>query len=352
MGSVDWDSLLTRKDGHYESGAFDARHARPRPTAVARVVERLSGGRPYEHPIVDSPGWWKRDMRYYAAAPGKGPATPVGGRKVLITGGSGTLGRAFARISALRGLDCILTSRAELDVADPGAVEAALLRHRPWAVINAAGYVRVQDAEREHELCRRENVLGAFTVAACCARLGIGLLTFSSDLVFDGRLGRKYVETDPTCPTGVYGQSKEMAERIVLNALSSALIVRSSAFFGPWDKFNFVHKILADMTEGRQVAASATARVSPTYVPHLVHRSLDLLIDGEEGIWHLANDGAVSWAELGRLAAKHAGFDPRLITPEPRESAPISTALASERGSLLPPLASALDEYFHELRAA
>jgi dTDP-4-dehydrorhamnose reductase len=143
-----------------------------------------------------------------------------------------------------------------------------------------------------------------------------------------------------------------MAERNVLAAFSSALIVRSSAFFGPWDKYNFVHRILSDITQGREVAASTTSCVSPTYVPHLVHRALDLLIDGETGIWHLANDGAVSWAELGRLAAKHAGFDPSLITAEPKQRASINTALSSERGSLLPPLASALDEYFRDRRAA
>jgi dTDP-4-dehydrorhamnose reductase len=352
MGSVDWDSLLTRKDGHYESGAFDARGGHPRPTALAHALRRLTSGRPYEHPILDSPGWWKRDMRYCRPAMHVRAPAPAVSRKILITGASGTLGQAFARICEIRGLDYILTSRVELDVADPVAVEATLVRHRPWAVINAAGYVRVLDAERENDLCRRENVVGPETLARCCRRLGMALLTFSSDLVFDGRLGRKYVETDVTCPTSVYGRSKEMAERNVLAAFSSALIVRSSAFFGPWDKYNFVHRILSDITQGREVAASTTSCVSPTYVPHLVHRALDLLIDGETGIWHLANDGAVSWAELGRLAAKHAGFDPSLITAEPKQGASINTALSTERGSLLPPLASALDEYFRDRRAA
>ena len=81
-----------------------------------------------------------------------------------------------------------------MDIADPASVAAALACHQPWAVINTAGYVRVADAEREPDACFRENAPGAETCSreACAAR-GIPLVTFSSDLVFDGRLGRAYV---------------------------------------------------------------------------------------------------------------------------------------------------------------
>ena len=76
-------------------------------------------------------------------------------RQLLITGATGTLGRALNRISELRGLEHCITTRAELDIAEPTSVEAALDRIRPWAVINTAGYVRVVDAEREPERCYR-----------------------------------------------------------------------------------------------------------------------------------------------------------------------------------------------------
>src|SRR3954470_6375221 len=125
-------------------------------------------------------------------------------RPLLITGATGTLGRAFVRICDLRGLEHCPTSRTELDIAETASVEAALDRIRPWAVINTAGYVRVADAEREPERCYRENTEGAVALAKLCARLGIPFVTFSSDLVFDGRLGRAYVETDPPSPACVY----------------------------------------------------------------------------------------------------------------------------------------------------
>ena len=167
---------------------------------------------------------------------------------------------------------------------------------RPWAVINTAGYVRVADAERELERCYRENTEGAVALAKLCARLGIPFVTFSSDLVFDGRLGRAYVETDPPSPACVYGVNKAEAERRVLEIYPDALVVRASAFFGPWDQYNLVYQTLRALASGRETVADVDCTISPTYVPDLVNAALDLLIDGETGIWHLANRGAVSWA--------------------------------------------------------
>lgn len=105
---------------------------------------------------------------------------------LLITGATGTLGQAFERLCAVRGLACRLTRRTDLDIADAASVTAALDSVQPWAVINTAGYVRVDDAEREPEQCARENRDGPALMAAACAERGLPLVTFSSDLVFDG----------------------------------------------------------------------------------------------------------------------------------------------------------------------
>jgi dTDP-4-dehydrorhamnose reductase len=269
-------------------------------------------------------------------------------RQLLITGAAGTLGRALNRLCELRGLERHLTIRAELDIAEPNSVEAALDRSRPWAVINTAGYVRVADAEREPERCYRENAEGAAALAKACARLGIPFVTFSSDLVFDGRLGLAYVETDPPSPTCVYGASKAKAERRVLETYPDALVIRTSAFFGPWDQHNFIYHALRALASGREVSAGVDCIVSPTYVPDLVNATLDLLIDGETGIWHLANRGAVSWGELARAAAQRGGFEPDRVVLHGTERPATSTALASVRGEMLPPLDSALDRFFKE----
>jgi len=368
LGSFDWNSLLTRAAGHYEPGVFDLRGPEPRPTALARVLRDLADGRPAAHPVLGAPGWWHRPQRL-----SYGPAVRDAGEQrrtahlelalasgrrlrgppLLITGATGTLGRAFARLCELRGLPHRLLARDEMDIADPSSVAAALEAHRPWALINAAGYVRVEDAEREPDRCLRENRDGPAVLAAACADRGLPLVTYSSDLVFAGDKGAPYVERDAPSPRTVYGRSKAEAERAVLARWPDALVVRTSAFFGPWDEYNFVTLALRALAAGRRWTAEE-AVVSPTYVPDLVHASLDLLIDGERGIWHLANAGAASWAALARRAAELAGLDAGLVAARPGAApaapgVPPATVLGSERGVLLPTLDSALERYLDEM---
>jgi dTDP-4-dehydrorhamnose reductase len=277
-------------------------------------------------------------------------------RPILITGATGTLGRAFRRICGDRGLASHCTRRAELDITSERSVAAALERHEPWLVVNAAGYVRVDDAEAERERCHRENTLGPSQLARACARAGVGLVSFSSDLVFDGRKSRPYEEHDPPRPLGVYGLTKYEAEQRVQSAHPAALVVRTSAFFGPWDEHNFLAQCLRELAAGRTVRAAADTTVSPTYVPDLVHACLDLAIDGEAGVWHLANRGATTWAELARSAARLHGHDAARVIGVPtsalalRAPRPAFSALGSARGQLLPSLDDALARH-HSARA-
>jgi dTDP-4-dehydrorhamnose reductase len=275
-------------------------------------------------------------------------------RPLLITGATGTLGQACAKLCVLRGLSYYLTTRQTLDIADPASVEAAIAQFRPWAIVNTAGYVRVDAAEEDAERCRRENAVGPAVIAAACAEHGIPLLTFSSDLVFDGSKSTPYVEGDPARPLNVYGQTKAEAEASVLSALPRALIVRTSAFFGPWDAYNVLTVTLRRLKDGESVEAANDVTISQTYVPDLLNTSLDILIDGESGVWHLANGGALTWAELGSLVAARAGFDPGRIQGRPAcelgfvAARPPYTVLGSERGMLLPSLEDALERYLAE----
>ncbi len=195
---------------------------------------------------------------------------------------------------------------------------------------------------------------GPATLAAACAARGIQLLTFSSDLVFDGAKREPYVERDAPAPLCEYGRSKAEAEALVFSALPAALVVRTSAFFGPWDEYNFVTSALRALAEGVEFAAADDVVVSPTYVPDLTHACLDLLIDGEGGVWHLSNAGALTWADFARLAAGRAGLESSLVRGCPTASLglaaprPAFSALDSERGALLPPLDDALARYFNE----
>ncbi len=363
LGAYDWNTLVTRAVGHYESGVFDLRAPRPRPTALARMIRDLASGERHDHPVLQVPGWWRRpDRLLYPPISCLDAIYPTvrepdirvrAARPLLITGATGTLGSAFARLCDCRGIPYRLTTRQEMDIADPMSVERALAL-QPWAIVNTAGYVRVDDAEREVDVCWRENADGPAILAQICQSRGVPLLTFSSDLVFDGTSLEPYVESDAVTPLNVYGRSKAEAEIRVLAACPKSLVIRTGAFFGPWDKHNFVTVALRTLAAGHSCVAAVDAVVSPTYVPDLVHASLDLLIDGEWGLWHLANPGAIAWADLAQQAAKQAGLDPTHIRPVSTQTLnlaaprPLYSALGSERGVLLPSLENALNRYFYE----
>ncbi|MDF7813159.1 SDR family oxidoreductase [Hymenobacter sp. YC55] len=261
---------------------------------------------------------------------------------LLITGATGTLGRAFQRICAIRGIETVVVCRAEMDITDVQSVEKAIAKYNPWAVVNTAGYVRVDEAEKDFERCYRENTIGPTILANACAARGIQLLTFSSDLVFDGNKSSAYVESDQPRPLNVYGNSKRRAERDVLLQQPNALVVRTSAFFSPWDEHNFVYAALRAGQQKQAFQAADDVLISPTFVPDLVNVSLNLLIDEERGVWHLANQGAYTWAELARLAADMAGLDQSFVSacsmrafglPAAR---PAYSVLGSKQGNLLP----------------
>jgi dTDP-4-dehydrorhamnose reductase len=299
-------------------------------------------------------GWWRRPVRLHRRHH-EPEASPAAGTPILVTGATGTLGRAFARLCGERDLACRLLTREQLDIGDAGSIEAALEAHRPWAVVNAAGYVRVDEAEADAERCFRENAHGPALLAAACAARGLPMIAFSSDLVFDGQRDTPYLEHDAPRPLNVYGRSKAEAEQRVLESHPGALVVRTSSFFGPWDSHNFVSQCLRALREGRPFPVASDLTVSPTYVPDLVQRCLDLLVDRASGLWHLSNGEPVTWADLALRAAQLARVDASALEPRPCErmgwtaARPNYSALGSTRAPEMPPLDDALRRYLADV---
>ncbi|HEV7383636.1 MAG TPA: family 1 glycosylhydrolase [Phenylobacterium sp.] len=367
LGTYDWNSLLTHQLGHYEVGAFDVRSDPPRPTALAAELKRLaSGGDP--HPGTLGSGWWRRDIRLRFRPVFRTVETPQprpewrsaqpSRQPLLIVGATGTLGKALARACEWRGIDYRLTGRAELSLDDESSIAGVLQAAGPWAVINAAGWVRVDEAEADPEGCMTANAEGAVRLARACRDRNLPMVGFSSDLVFDGRRDRAYVEGDAPSPLNVYGMSKALAEREIQALGGRALMVRTAAFFSPYDPYNFAADVVRTLAAGQAFQAADDLVVSPTYVPDLVGAVLDLLVDGETGLRHLANDAAVSWAEFARLVAGELDLDPGLVQSVPaascgwRATRPAYAALATERGRIMPPLEDAIARFAAVVRQA
>jgi dTDP-4-dehydrorhamnose reductase len=373
LGAFDWKSLGVDKDNRYEIGVFDLRGGTPRQTAMVPLLRALAEGREPPQPLaLTSPGWWHRDIRFKFDTEGRklkevsdllllpehrrpSPPPTLRSSPILITGMTGMLGRAFARACEHRGLPYVTTDRAMLDLENPDSIRKALRFHKPCAVINAAGWVKIEEAEHNPVRAAGPNAVGPENLARACRVADIPLVHISSDLVFDGTKGEPYLEHDEPHPVNVYGRSKAEGERRVLASGARVLVVRTATCFSPDDATNFAMQLLRELQDGRTPRAVIDRFMSPTYVPDLVDAVLDLLIDGELGVWHISNPGRVSWAELSKLLAEAAGYDPGRIVEVTAESLwpaprPFDVTLGSTRGPQLSELGPAVERFVNDTR--
>ena len=247
------------------------------------------------------------------------------GRRVLITGVGGQLGRALQDVfadddlAALRREDWDVTSPPS-DTVSQGTFDL---------VLHAAAWTDVDGAEADPQGATAANVGGTANVAG----LGAPLVAFSSDYVFDGHKSGPYVESDGPNPLSAYGRSKLHGEAA---AGSDAWIVRSSWLFGPTGH-NFVRTMLRLGAERDEVAVVDDQRGCPTFVQHLALGVRELVdMDRPRGIWHVAAAGDCTWAEFAEAIFADAGIDCRvrkisteeLGRPAPR---PAHAILRSER---------------------
>lgn len=355
FGAYDWNSLLCEDTGCYEPGAFDLRGPLPRETALGAVLRRLAFGKDPQVAWTDGPGWWDRPIRLEhppvvlpqrrTTAKGPEPDRKKGVSSPILIVGAGAAARAFGEACETRGLLYRQLAWPEVDCSHPTSIEAIFGEHMPWAVVNATGTECIEDADRNAASCFRENTLAAMLLAHECARRQIRLLALSTDQVFDGKQTEPYVESDMPWPTGNYGRSKWEAEYRIVESGADALIIRAGACFGPQDKAGFLVEVAEATRNGRLFGAPDDRIVTPAYLPDLADHALDLLQDGEKGLWHLAHPEPVSWFQFARLAACAMGTDASRVrsTSSAGKSGSVhSLALTSERGNPMPSLENAL----------
>ena len=141
-------------------------------------------------------------------------------KKVFITGGTGSLGRALiSRIKKL-GWSIVVYSRDEGkqalyfagedivriigDVRDLEKLKTSMILHKPDYVIHTAALKRVDDMEFHPDECVKTNIKGSENVAIAALRAGVKKCML--------------ISTDKACqPVNVYGSSKFIAERMFTN---------------------------------------------------------------------------------------------------------------------------------------
>jgi dTDP-4-dehydrorhamnose reductase len=353
LGAFDWNSLVTRQCGYYESGAFDVRSGQLRPTALVPMMRELACGKQPSHPVLAGQGWWRRPERLLRPAAAIGPRQlpeKRPSRPILIVGADADagLGDALARACTARGLAFSRAGPTRLDVGDGRALDAAITLWRPWALIHAA----VPPADREErpstadgtgDRSAAEAMPEAVMLAVACARHGLGLLCFSGPRLFDGAKPSPYLETDAPAPTDAAGRQMRDTESRVAAICADALQVRSGSWFGPGDERHFLPRMCDAMHDGGRFDVDAQTVHSPVHLPDLLDACLNLLIDRERGLWHLHHGDAVTDLELARRACRIVAVDDAGLRPaSPRGDGISMRAVDSVRGRLLPSLDDAL----------
>jgi dTDP-4-dehydrorhamnose reductase len=217
----------------------------------------------------------------------------VGEIKTLILGAGGMLGTDLCRVFS----DAVKLTHDDIDIADKAQVIEMIKRIEPDVVINAAAYTDVDGCEDE---CNRElafdvNGRAPGYIAHGCSLVGAKLVHFSTDYVFDGSK-KEYVESDVPAPISMYGKSKLLGEKNIIENLDDYRIIRTSWLFGHHGR-NFVETMLKLSGEMDAVKVVDDQFGKPTYTVDLASKTAEI-VGLASGIYHITNEGVCSWYEF------------------------------------------------------
>ncbi|HZS13184.1 MAG TPA: dTDP-4-dehydrorhamnose reductase [Candidatus Dormibacteraeota bacterium] len=229
--------------------------------------------------------------------------------RILVLGAGGQLGREL--VQATTSHEVVGLTRAECDIAEPGAASRALEQSRPDAVVNCAAWTKVDAAEEHRDEAFRANAEGPRLLAEACADARVLLCHISTDYVFDGTATAPIPEDAPTHPLGVYGESKLAGEEAIRAVDGRHQIVRTSWLYGQ-DGPNFVLTMLRLGAERDELRVVADQRGAPTWTGHLAPALLRLVELGQTGTYHLTSGGETTWCEFARAIMDAAGLGARV----------------------------------------
>lgn len=212
---------------------------------------------------------------------------------VLLFGAAGQLGHELASRLQILGPVKALT-RQDIDLGNTTALRHLLQAHQPAWIVNASGYTAVDKAEQEPLLAQAINTTAPAVMAQEAARTGACLVHYSTDYVFNGQATRPYLETDPTDPQSVYGQSKRDGEQAVMHSGARYLLFRSSWVVGAHGQ-NFLKTMLKLAQERDNLRVVADQVGVPTAAPWMADTTLLAMQQGLQGLYHLTPSGQTTW---------------------------------------------------------
>ena len=280
--------------------------------------------------------------------------------KVLVTGVNGQLGFDVVRLLEERGVPCLGVDVQDFDLTDGAAVKRCVVEYAPDVIVHCAAYTAVDRAESEPELCAAVNGSGTMNMVRAALAVGAKMVYISTDYVFSGKGEEPWTEDMPYDPQNVYGLSKVQGEIAVRSLMKRYFLLRTSWVYGIHGK-NFVRTMIRLGKEHPEVRVVDDQVGSPTYSADLARVICDLIPTEKYGIYHVSNEGYMSWAHFAGLIMEKQGLDCRVISvpsaeyPTPARR-PLNSRLSKDRLNAsgiapMPPVEDALDRYLRELAA-
>ena len=279
--------------------------------------------------------------------------------KVLVTGYAGQLGWDTIQLLQARGIECRGVDMQDFDLTDSQAVRAYVQAYRPTAIVHCAAYTNVDKAESQPEICAAVNGMGTVNVVRAALSVGAKVVFISTDYVFPGTGDQPWKIDDPYGPQNVYGMSKVQGEDAVRSLMTRYFILRTSWVFGKNGR-NFVRTMLRLGKEKKELRVVSDQVGSPTYTKDLARVICDMLPTEKYGIYHVRNEGYISWCDFARMIMQKAGLPCRVLpvaSPEyptpakrPLNSRLDASRLAEAGFEPMPSVENALDRYLDEIR--
>lgn len=237
---------------------------------------------------------------------------------ILVFGRSGQVGHELAKLDGILALN-----RAEADLTDPEACAKQIQKYRPVAVINAAAYKAVDNAETDEDLATLINAHAPASMANACRDLSIPFVHISTDYVFDGSGQDPTIAGAPTNPVNVYGRSKQIGEDRITRSGAVFAILRTSWVVWAHGS-NFVKSILRVSQDRSELRVVDDQIGGPTPAVHIAQACIkiahDLVIDpNKQGIYHLSGQPDVSWFEFAKTIFEFTGREIELTAIQTSE---------------------------------
>jgi len=219
--------------------------------------------------------------------------------KILIIGQHGQVSQALQKNLADLG-ELIVLGRDKLDLSDHLADYDQIQDLKPDLIINAAAYTAVDQAETEQKAALSINAIAAGMLADQALELGIPLIHYSTDYVFDGSKSTPWDEQDIPAPLGVYGASKWAGEQAIEYVGGQFLILRTSWVYSTTGR-NFLLTMQRLLQERDELNVVADQIGAPTWAGTIAQSTRQLIErwrDGQPGAWgtyHLTASGETSW---------------------------------------------------------